>query len=184
MIRTKVTRTFTLAGFVPTGKSRYANRQERFKHATRNPREGRSRSTHSPQRACMHWLACALAALAIAPALAQTTYPNGTNPKAGVIRDSVGNLYGTTESGGAESVGSDPYCCGVVYKLDPTGNEKVLYSFKGTPDAATPQTGLIADSEGNLYGTTINGGTAGSGAVYKLDRAGRETVLYRQTQRR
>jgi uncharacterized repeat protein (TIGR03803 family) len=65
-----------------------------------------------------------------------------------------------------------------VYKLDPTGNEKVQYSFKGTPDAATPQTGLIADSEGNLYGTTINGGTAGSGAVYKLDRAGQETVLY------
>ena len=80
-------------------------------------------------------LACALAAIAIAPARAQTTYgetvlhsftspQRGVYPYGGVIRDSAGTLYGTTAGGGSSAVG-------VVYKLDTAGQETVLYTFTG-----------------------------------------------------
>ena len=66
----------------------------------------------------------------------------------------------------------------MVFKVTPAENEKVLYAFKGEPDGANPVAGVIRDSAGNLYGTTIYGGSAGWGVVYKVDRAGQETVLY------
>jgi uncharacterized repeat protein (TIGR03803 family) len=113
--------------------------------------------------------------MAIAPALAQTTYPKGISPQTGVIRDSVGNLYGTTLGGGTGCV---PNGCGVVFKLDTAGHVRVLYNFTGAPDGAGPLGVVTADSEGNFYGTTLNGGTAKAGVVYKVDRAGQETVLY------
>ena len=96
---------------------------------------------------------------------------DGGNPFAGVIRDSAGNLRGTTYFGGTGGAG-------VVYKLDPTGQETVLYSFTGGADGGFPYAGVIRDPAGNLYGTTDLGGTASAGAVYKLDTAGQETVLY------
>jgi uncharacterized repeat protein (TIGR03803 family) len=102
---------------------------------------------------------------------------DGSQPT-GVIRDSAGNLYGTTEFGGNVSCGNPPYGCGVVYKLDTAGHEKVLYSFKGGIDGATPGAGVIRDAAGNFYGTTFLGGTADAGVVYKLDMAGHETILY------
>jgi uncharacterized repeat protein (TIGR03803 family) len=68
-----------------------------------------------------------------------------------------------------------------VFKLDTTGTETVLYSFSGGADGSNPF-GLIQDSSGNLYGTTIRGGIApglsGYGVVFKLDAAGTETVLH------
>jgi uncharacterized repeat protein (TIGR03803 family) len=96
---------------------------------------------------------------------------DGANPYAGVIRDSAGNLYGTTYSGGVSNAG-------VVFKVDPTGRQTVLYSFAGGTDGAHPQAGLIQDAAGTLYGTTQTGGQAGLGVVYKLDPAGNETVLH------
>jgi uncharacterized repeat protein (TIGR03803 family) len=54
----------------------------------------------------------------------------------------------------------------------------ILYSFTGGADGAYPVAGLIRDAAGNLYGTTGGGGTAGYGAVFKLDAAGKETVLH------
>jgi uncharacterized repeat protein (TIGR03803 family) len=81
----------------------------------------------------------------------------------GVIRDSAGNLYGTTNNGG-------PADMGVVYKVDGTGHETVLHGFTGGPDGAYPT--------GNLYGTTYNGGVANAGVIYKVDHTGVETVLY------
>jgi uncharacterized repeat protein (TIGR03803 family) len=95
---------------------------------------------------------------------------DGAQPVAGVIRDSAGNLYGTTQYGG---VGA-----GVVYKLDTAGHETVLYSFTGGADGAFPDASVIRDSAGNLYGTTLQGGIVGTGSVYKLDTTGQETVLY------
>jgi uncharacterized repeat protein (TIGR03803 family) len=94
---------------------------------------------------------------------------DGGNPDAGVIRDSAGNLYGTTQTYGAENVG-------VVYKLNKAGKEKVLYSFTCS-GGCYPDAGVIRDSAGNLYGTTTLGG-GGSGVVFKLDTTGQETVLY------
>src|ERR1700733_6812297 len=100
---------------------------------------------------------------------------DGANPAAGVIRDSAGNLYGTTEYGGAAAgmAGS-----GVVYKLDAAGDYSVLYTFTGGADGGGPLAGVILDSAGNLYGTTAFGGAAKAGVVYKVDPTGKETVLY------
>jgi uncharacterized repeat protein (TIGR03803 family) len=128
----------------------------------------------------MLWLACAVAALGIAPAQAQTTYPKGAQPYAGVIRDSAGNLYGTTWGGGSTSCGFLGYGCGVVYKLDTAGHEKVLYEFTEGADGGIAIAGVIGDPAGNLYGTTDYGGdmSCGCGVVYKLDTARQYTVLY------
>jgi uncharacterized repeat protein (TIGR03803 family) len=126
-------------------------------------------------------LVCAVVGMGIAPARAQTAtevvlhnfgiQPHGAVPDAGVIRDSAGNLYGTTYQGGRGNAG-------VVYKVNNYGQQTVLYSFTGGADGGHPHAGLIADSAGDLYGTTTSGGKAGAGVVYKLDRAGHEKVLY------
>jgi uncharacterized repeat protein (TIGR03803 family) len=97
---------------------------------------------------------------------------DGGDPVAGVIRDSAGNLYGTTQEGGAAGWGT-------VYKLDKTGDETVLYSFTGGADGGDPEAGVIRDSAGNPYGTTLySDDSMGCGVVYKLDTAGQETVLH------
>jgi uncharacterized repeat protein (TIGR03803 family) len=90
---------------------------------------------------------------------------DGAFPYEGVVRDSAGNLYGTTALGGA-------YGSGVVYKLDASSSETLLYSFSGG-DGANPGSLLLLDSQGNLYGTTSNGGNAqcggtGCGVVFEL----------------
>ncbi len=92
------------------------------------------------------------------------------DPYGGVIRDSAGNLYGTTFNGGA-------FGAGTVYQLDASGVFTILHSFDGS-DGGTPIAGVIRDSAGNLYGTTFNGGAFGAGTVYKLDTDGRFTVLH------
>jgi uncharacterized repeat protein (TIGR03803 family) len=95
----------------------------------------------------------------------------GSSPYAHLTRDSAGNLYGTTYFGGLANAG-------VVYKLNPNGHETVLYNFAGGADGSNPYAGVIRDRAGNFYGTTVSGGAAGYGVVYKLDTAGHETVLH------
>jgi uncharacterized repeat protein (TIGR03803 family) len=90
-------------------------------------------------------------------------------PVGNLIRDTAGNLYGTTTQGGAANVGVD-------FTLDATGKETVLYTFKGKSDGKTPTAGLVRDAAGNLYGTMEYGGA--SGAVFKLETTGKQTVLY------
>jgi uncharacterized repeat protein (TIGR03803 family) len=91
-----------------------------------------------------------------------TGLADGGYPEAGVIRDSAGNLYGTTLQGGGR------ISAGVVYKLDSSGHETVLYTFTDGADGGYPTAGVIRDSAGNLYGTASTGGTKGAGVVYKL----------------
>jgi len=101
---------------------------------------------------------------------------DGSGPSAGVVRDQAGNLYGTTQNGGS-GAGS----LGVVFKLSPTGKETILHYFPKKPgDGEAPEGGVILDSAGNLYGTTIQGGGGGCnfgcGTIFKIDKAGKETI--------
>ena len=101
---------------------------------------------------------------------------DGANPYDGLVRDGKGNLYGTTEFGGGSSACSGG--CGVVFGVNTAGKEAVLHRFSGGTDGAGPLEGLVRDGAGNLYGTTQWGGNLGPGTVFKLDKTGKETVLY------
>ncbi|MFZ0286259.1 MAG: choice-of-anchor tandem repeat GloVer-containing protein [Terriglobales bacterium] len=102
-----------------------------------------------------------------------TDETEGWQPDAAPILDTAGNLYGTTQYGGTEGG------FGTVFELDTTGHERVLYSFAGEPDGEDPVTGLVGDHSGNLYGTTLYGGTAGGfGTVFKLGHTGKLTLLH------
>jgi uncharacterized repeat protein (TIGR03803 family) len=96
---------------------------------------------------------------------------DGWIPVSTVIFDSAGNLYGTTQNGGA-------YGKGTVFELSPRGGnwtETVQHSFAGNKAGAYPQTGLIMDAAGNLYGATV-------GCVFELSPSGgawTEKVIYR-----
>lgn len=102
---------------------------------------------------------------------------DGASPSAGLIDDNQGNLYSTTQSGGA-------YGFGAVYELAPNGNETALWSFDDNgADGYKPLLGnLVMDKSGDLFGTTGSGGTGscseGCGTVFKLAPDGSETVLY------
>lgn len=99
------------------------------------------------------------------------TAGDGAAPFASLIMDKAGNLYGTTYAGGA-------YGYGTIFKLTPAGQETVLYSFAGQPDAGNPVGRLLMDAQGNLFGTTSFGGTFGAGAVFELSASGAESVVY------
>jgi uncharacterized repeat protein (TIGR03803 family) len=104
-------------------------------------------------------------------ALSQT---DGATPYGGLVLDAAGALYGTTSAGGNAICG-----CGTVYKLDVTGAETILYSFQGGTDGAEPFGALVRDKLGNLYGTTLFGGSNLSyGTVFKVDVNGTETLLH------
>jgi uncharacterized repeat protein (TIGR03803 family) len=110
---------------------------------------------------------------------------DGAVPQANPVVDSLGNLYGTASAGGdlscTEGSGAG---CGTVWKLDTSGNFTVLYSFTGGTEGAAPIGGLVMDSSGNLYGTTIMGGDLscfapyGCGTVFELSISGNLAVLY------
>lgn len=108
----------------------------------------------------------------------------GLWPVGGLLRDASGNLYGTTTDGGSPEGGGCAHGCGTVFKRDTTGKHTVLYTFTGKKDGGSPNTALIRDAAGNLYGTTNNGGVTscfvsfGCGVIFKLDTANHETVLY------
>ncbi len=91
-----------------------------------------------------------------------TGSPDGDSPRAGLVLDAAGNLYGTTFGGGTSNLGT-------VFKLDTAGTETVLHSFTG-PEGANPTAGLLLNA-GNLYGTTAE-------TAFKLDSTGTLTVLH------
>jgi uncharacterized repeat protein (TIGR03803 family) len=105
--------------------------------------------------------------------------PDGSFPYGALLFDSLGNIYGTTYYGGANGIGT-------VYQLSPRDaisewNESVLYSFQEGTDGNSPISNLVADTIGNLYGTTSEGGL-GSGVIFKLSPSGSgqwtETVVH------
>jgi uncharacterized repeat protein (TIGR03803 family) len=93
---------------------------------------------------------------------------DGDRPSGDLIFDQAGNLYGTTSFGGASFNG-------VTFELTPSGSgftEDVLYTFTGGNDGSEPQSGVISDAAGNLYGTATAGGASGFGTVFELTGSG------------
>jgi len=108
---------------------------------------------------------------------------DGQLPVAALTPDASGSLYGTTLYGGASTstacTSFQPSGCGVVFKIDPSGNYSLVHTFNGTPDAAWPlENSVTLDAAGNLYGSTSGGGASQWGAVYKITATGSESVLY------
>jgi uncharacterized repeat protein (TIGR03803 family) len=102
-----------------------------------------------------------------------------------LVFDHEGNLYGTTSEGGNTSGSCAPAGCGVVFELTPARGqwtETVLHKFSlDGIDGEYPASGVIFDHAGNLYGTTVSGGTNSAGAVYRLTNSGSgwvESTLY------
>jgi uncharacterized repeat protein (TIGR03803 family) len=91
-----------------------------------------------------------------------------------------GKLYGETEYGGSSGDGA-------IFEIGATGTERIVYSFKGGTDGATPILGTLVDAGGTLYGTTSAGGdsecsvqnSVGCGIVFSVTPSGTEKVLYR-----
>jgi uncharacterized repeat protein (TIGR03803 family) len=119
---------------------------------------------------------------------------DGQYPLSSLVFDAVGNLYGTTGSGGTSTCNGNKGGCGTVFKLAPNSHsgwtESVIYKFKGGSDGDFPHAGLTLDSAGNLYGTTQDGGTGQStncalgtcGTVFRLapgpHGSWKESILY------
>lgn len=101
----------------------------------------------------------------------------GGEPSGKLIRDQDGSFYGVTYLGGARPCGYLQAGCGVIFKIDHTGNETVLYTF-GAPADGGSASDLIRDASGNIYGTTGRGGNFGWGSVFKLDPFGTWNTLY------
>src|SRR5580704_4970000 len=100
-------------------------------------------------------------------------FTDGSGPNGGLILDSAGNFYGTTQFGGSSNRG-------VIFKLNSTGQETILYTFTGSTDGGIPIGRLIGDGKGNLYGITSSGGdaTCSCGTVFELTPAGSLVVLH------
>ncbi len=128
--------------------------------------------------------ACAVLALCAATAItlqAQTfgvlhsfDGTDGANPMSALIQGTDGNLYGTTNGGGASGYGT-------VFKISPAGTLTTLYNFcsqSGCTDGVYPAAGLIQASDGNFYGTTAGDGVNWFGTVFKMTANGALITLY------
>ncbi|MFZ0684142.1 MAG: choice-of-anchor tandem repeat GloVer-containing protein [Terriglobales bacterium] len=99
---------------------------------------------------------------------------DGGQPFAALVRDTEGNLYGTTNVGGI--LGS--YCCGTVFEVAPSGSETVLHAFAGGADGEYPVAALVRDAKGNLYSTTGQNGAYCCGTVFELTPSDTENILF------
>jgi uncharacterized repeat protein (TIGR03803 family) len=100
----------------------------------------------------------------------------GASPSFGpLLQASDGNFYGTTIGGGVQNQGT-------VFKMTPDFQVSILYTFMGhtqsTVDGALPAAGLIQATDGNLYGATYKGGSAGLGTLFRISTSGVYEMLY------
>jgi len=149
------------------------------------PTSSAVRSLEGKQVASRVWafvascLLCTLSLSAMALAQAESVIysfanpPDAFSPKCNLVRDTAGNMYGTTFSGGSHNLGA-------VFMATPAGVESVIYNFAGGADGSHPVAGLFRDAKtGNLFGTTVYGGATNNGTVFVLNpTTGTETVLY------
>jgi uncharacterized repeat protein (TIGR03803 family) len=102
---------------------------------------------------------------------------DGYFPESNVVMDSNGNLFGSTGGGGIFNANCGDGC-GTIFEVQANGTKTALYQFQGGSDGAGPFGPLIADSAGNLYGTTGGGGGCDCGTVFEITPSGHETILY------
>jgi uncharacterized repeat protein (TIGR03803 family) len=105
-----------------------------------------------------------------------STSSDGAYPLSGLVQGSDGNFYGTTLYGGAHNIG-------LVYKITPSGTVTQLYSFTGGADGYKPAAPLLQGSDGNFYGSTVQGGVGANGSgsngtVFRITPGGALTTLY------
>ncbi|HEX4159975.1 MAG TPA: choice-of-anchor tandem repeat GloVer-containing protein [Rhizomicrobium sp.] len=136
---------------------------------------------------------CALALVSLLPSQGLCGQPykvlyafeggtDGAYPSAALIADQSGNLYGSTENGG-EMAACAGFGCGTLFKITPDGIKTILYTFNGGSDGGDPAQALMLDRDGNLFGSTFEGGDVaacggyGCGVAFKLATGGTFTVL-------
>jgi uncharacterized repeat protein (TIGR03803 family) len=107
-------------------------------------------------------------------------FTDGAGPE-GLVQAGDGNFYGTTNSGGLSNgncvYGNIPATCGTVFKMTATGELTTLHTFNYT-DGGNPGRPPIEARDGNIYGTTADGGSVGSGTVFKITPAGTLTTVH------
>lgn len=102
-------------------------------------------------------------------------YPIGNGP---LLLDAAGNLFGASVEGGIYNSVCNFNGCGIIFKVDQTGKETILYQFTGGDDGWLPRGPLVKDASGNLYGMASTGGALGRGLVFKLNSSGQLTILH------
>jgi uncharacterized repeat protein (TIGR03803 family) len=105
-----------------------------------------------------------------------TSHPDGETPLAGVTLDAAGNIYGTASQGGNHN-GGGHQGDGTIWNVDANGAFSVLYTFTGGI-GKDPETALLLDGKGNLYGTARFGGHFNAGSVYSVAPDGQAKELY------
>ena len=104
--------------------------------------------------------------------LASFAGTDGSYPSPVLVAGNDGNYYGTTESGGTNGDS------GTIFRISPSGVLDTLYAFNRPTDGADPIAGLVLATDGNFYGTTLEGGAHNVGTVFKFSPAGEFTTLY------
>jgi uncharacterized repeat protein (TIGR03803 family) len=117
---------------------------------------------------------------------------DGSHPEAALVQGTDGNFYGTTNDGGAQQSGCTfEVGCGTVFKITPSGTFTSLYSFcpeSGCLDGNLPNAALIEGTDGNFYGTTVQGGGGANGTcpkggacgtIFQITPSGMLTIIYR-----
>src|SRR5579872_1372191 len=100
-----------------------------------------------------------------------TNGADGSNPECSLSQATDGFLYGTARFGGASSNGT-------IYRVSTNGAFQLLYTFTNGLDGANPRSGLLLASDGNFYGTAINGGSKASGTIFRVTTNGTLTVMH------
>jgi uncharacterized repeat protein (TIGR03803 family) len=103
-------------------------------------------------------------------------YVDGSTPYVPVVQSANGNFYGTTFEGAYINFHGCSGGCGTVFQITPGGTLKTVYKFEAI--GSNPITGLIRATNGNLYGTSVNGGCSDSGSIYDVSPINVLTYVY------
>jgi uncharacterized repeat protein (TIGR03803 family) len=110
---------------------------------------------------------------------------DGERPESGLVQAANGDLYGTTAYGGANKNAACAFLtltgCGTIFRITASGTLTTLYSFcslSECTDGEGPVGGLVQATNGDFYGTTLEGGNSGLGTVFKITASGTLTTLY------